>query len=350
MFGVRNLVGRVSSELSDAMRLKEEAEELLREEVMRNSEEAAEKQKASYDAARINTDVFKVGTKVMVYFFPSIKLLSDKLRSFWKGPFVILKVCSPNLFSVKEVGTGKVFERISSTRLKLYNEMLNKDAGSLAEPAALKARNRDLPKKAIESSTGMASSSMEMSDDEKQELGGAADSPKRSVGRENGDMHVEKEKRVDISHDIGREEMKVASTPGTSFGLGPAAAGKEPLEMVPEVSSSSQLPVGLSTGTFDFVQGSSSAQPFDSSFANGTPVSSEQCEEKIPVQGPALKNSKAILGQNIKNIEGKVLKKSTKRVTFLLPDTSNMYQKSYKKRLGDARSSRDGGDVEERQL
>ena len=49
------------------------------------------------------------------------------------------------------------------------------------------------------------------------------------------------------------------------------------------------------------------------------------------------------VGSKIKNIDGKPLQKAPKKVTFVLPDTSNMYKKIYAKNYGEARSGRVAG-------
>ena len=62
----------------------------------------------------------KVGQKVLL-FDSTLKLFTEKLRSKWVGPFVVVQIYSHGVVDIQSIEIGKIF-KVNGQRLKLFYE------------------------------------------------------------------------------------------------------------------------------------------------------------------------------------------------------------------------------------
>ncbi|XP_038722024.1 uncharacterized protein LOC120014177 [Tripterygium wilfordii] len=92
----------------------------LRTEAYENSRIYKEKTKAFHDKL-IAKKTFEVGQKVL--FDSRLKLFPGKLRSRWRGPFVVTNVFSHGAVEIQNPKTGSTF-KVNGHQLKPYLELV----------------------------------------------------------------------------------------------------------------------------------------------------------------------------------------------------------------------------------
>ena len=93
--------------------------EELRLEAYENSRIYKEKTKLLHDKKILRKE-FEIGQKVLLY-NSSIKLMPEKLKSKWLGPFVVIDFSTFGVVSIKSLDTGKFF-KVNGHRLKIFHE------------------------------------------------------------------------------------------------------------------------------------------------------------------------------------------------------------------------------------
>src|SRR5581483_3992244 len=113
--------------------LYEREEEILslnkkRNKIKNEIKEKQQKMKDYADRNRKNTSQFQIGEKVLLKDTSLEKQWSGKLKSKWKGPYLIYKIIGKGAYKLRNIESNKILKNPQNVEhLKRYNERINVD-------------------------------------------------------------------------------------------------------------------------------------------------------------------------------------------------------------------------------